>query len=122
MLAIAWLTTLGEETEKVRCAVPYGIAVVGGKWETKCDARIPTGGSNHQAVARVTLASTVGPAALASVRSLVYKISAKFDGVPYAAKEPEKRRFTKNGIPDQKADSEMNIMRKIKHVSLILPD
>ncbi len=49
--------------------------------------------------------------------AVVYKISAKFDGVPYAAKELEKRRFMKNGILDQKVDSEMKIMRKIKHVS-----
>ena len=49
--------------------------------------------------------------------AVVYKMSAKFDGVPYAAKELEKRRFMKNGILDQKVDSEMKIMRKIKHVS-----
>jgi serine/threonine protein kinase len=52
--------------------------------------------------------------------AVVYKISAKFDGVPYAAKELEKRRFMKNGILDQKVDSEMKIMRKIKHVSFIM--
>jgi hypothetical protein len=54
--------------------------------------------------------------------AVVYKISAKFDGVPYAAKELEKRRFMKNGILDQKVDSEMKIMRKIKHVSSIFPN
>ncbi len=52
--------------------------------------------------------------------AVVYMISAKFDGVPYAAKELEKRRFMKNGILDQKVDSEMKIMRKIKHVSSII--
>jgi len=51
--------------------------------------------------------------------AVVYKMTAKFDGVPYAAKELEKRRFMKNGILDQKVDSEMKIMRKIKHVSSI---
>lgn len=50
--------------------------------------------------------------------AVVYKITAKFDGVPYAAKELEKRRFMKNGVLDQKVDNEMKIMRKIKHVSL----
>ena len=48
--------------------------------------------------------------------AVVYKITAKFDGVPYAAKELEKRRFMKNGMLDQKVDMEMKIMRKIKHV------
>jgi serine/threonine protein kinase len=52
--------------------------------------------------------------------AVVYKMSAKFDGVPYAAKELEKRRFMKNGILDQKVDSEMKIMRRIKHVSSII--
>jgi serine/threonine protein kinase len=51
--------------------------------------------------------------------AVVYKISDKFDGVPYAAKELEKRRFMKNGILDQKIDSEMKIMKKIKHVSWV---
>jgi serine/threonine protein kinase len=55
---------------------------------------------------------TIGKGAFA----VVYKITAKFDGVPYAAKELEKRRFIKNGILDQKIESEMNIMRKIQHV------
>jgi serine/threonine protein kinase len=49
--------------------------------------------------------------------AVVYKITAKFDGVPYAAKELEKRRFMKNGVLDQKVDMEMKIMRKIQHVS-----
>jgi FHA domain len=49
--------------------------------------------------------------------AVVYKLTAKFDGVPYAAKELEKRRFMKNGVLDQKVDMEMKIMRSIKHVS-----
>lgn len=48
--------------------------------------------------------------------AVVYKLTAKFDGIPYAAKELEKRRFMKNGILDQKVDTEMNIMRNIQHV------
>ncbi|KAN0098788.1 kinase-like protein [Hyaloscypha variabilis] len=51
--------------------------------------------------------------------AVVYKMTAKFDGVPYAAKELEKRRFMKNGILDQKVDSEMKIMRKIKHPNVV---
>ncbi|TQS38543.1 hypothetical protein Golomagni_00948 [Golovinomyces magnicellulatus] len=45
----------------------------------------------------------------------VYLITSKFDGVPYAAKELEKRRLMKDGVLDQKLDDEMKIMRKIKH-------
>ena len=48
--------------------------------------------------------------------AVVYKMTAKFDGVPFAAKEIEKRRFMKNGIVDQKLETEMKIMQKIKHV------
>jgi hypothetical protein len=43
-------------------------------------------------------------------------MTAKYDGVPYAAKELEKRRFMKNGVLGQKVDNEMKIMQKIKHV------
>lgn len=48
----------------------------------------------------------------------VYKITDKFDGTPYAAKELEKRRFMKNGVLDQKVENEIKIMSRLKHVSL----
>jgi serine/threonine protein kinase len=48
----------------------------------------------------------------------VYKMSHKYDGTLYAAKELEKRRFMKNGVLDQKVDMEIKIMRKINHVSI----
>lgn len=57
-------------------------------------------------------AGTIGKGAFATV----YKMTAKYDGVPYAAKELEKRRFMKNGVLGQKVDNEMKIMQKIKHV------
>jgi serine/threonine protein kinase len=47
----------------------------------------------------------------------VYKITSKFDGVPFAAKEIEKRRFVKDGRMDGKVEREMEIMSKIHHVS-----
>lgn len=56
---------------------------------------------------------TIGKGAFA----IVYKITRKYDGVPYAAKELEKRRFMKNGILDQKVENEMKIMQRIEHVS-----
>lgn len=57
---------------------------------------------------------TIGKGAFATV----YKLTAKFDGIPFAGKELEKRRFMKNGILDQKVDNEMKIMKKIKHVCI----
>lgn len=51
----------------------------------------------------------------------VYKVTAKFDGKPYAAKELDKRKFMKNGVLDQKVENEMRIMQKVKHVSLFAP-
>ena len=64
--------------------------------------------------AKYNKVGTIGKGAFA----MVYKLTAKFDGVPFAAKELEKRRFMKNGILDQKVDNEMNIMKKIKHVRI----
>lgn len=48
----------------------------------------------------------------------VYKVTDKYNGVPYAAKELDKRKFMKNGVLDQKVESEMNIMQRVKHVSV----
>lgn len=78
------------------------LAAAGGEWR---------GGQKYNKIAMI------GKGAFATV----YKITAKFDGVPYAAKELEKRRFMKNGILDQKVDMEMKIMRKIQHVSTPQP-
>lgn len=47
----------------------------------------------------------------------VYEVTSKFDGAQYAAKELEKRKFMKNGVLDQKVETEMRIMRSIEHVS-----
>jgi FHA domain len=47
----------------------------------------------------------------------VYKLATKQDGIVYAAKELDKRRFMKNGILDQKVDNEMKIMKDLRHVS-----
>lgn len=49
--------------------------------------------------------------------AVVYKVTSRFSGLPYAAKELDKRRFMKNGVLDQKVENEMKIMRKIEHVS-----
>lgn len=62
---------------------------------------------------RYNRVSQIGKGAFA----VVYKVTSKFDGVPYAAKELEKRRFIKNGVLDQKVENEMRIMQKVQHVS-----
>ncbi|KJZ72591.1 hypothetical protein HIM_07950 [Hirsutella minnesotensis 3608] len=51
--------------------------------------------------------------------AVVYKVTAKFDGQPYAAKEIEKRRFIKNGVLDQKVENEMKIMRRVQHPHIV---
>ncbi|OLN95914.1 Serine/threonine-protein kinase RAD53 [Colletotrichum chlorophyti] len=51
--------------------------------------------------------------------AVVYKVTSKFDGVPYAAKELEKRRFIKNGVLDQKVENEMKIMQRVQHPNIV---
>ncbi|KAM0330020.1 hypothetical protein ACHAQA_004190 [Verticillium albo-atrum] len=51
--------------------------------------------------------------------AVVHKVTSKFDGEPYAAKELEKRRFMKNGVLDQKVDNEMKIMQKVNHKNVV---
>ena len=48
----------------------------------------------------------------------VYKVTTTFGGIPFAAKELDKRKFMKNGILDQKVENEMKIMQKVQHVRL----
>lgn len=58
---------------------------------------------------------TIGKGAFA----VVYKVTSKYDGKPYAAKELEKRRFIKNGVLDQKVENEMKIMRRVQHPNIV---
>ncbi|ETS05731.1 Pkinase-domain-containing protein [Trichoderma reesei RUT C-30] len=51
--------------------------------------------------------------------AVVYKVTSKYNGVPYAAKELEKRRFIKNGVLDQKVENEMRIMQKVDHPNIV---
>lgn len=46
----------------------------------------------------------------------MYKVTTTFGGIPFAAKELDKRKFMKNGILDQKVENEMKIMQKVQHV------
>lgn len=49
--------------------------------------------------------------------AIIYKLATKKDGMVFAAKELDKRRFMKNGILDLKVDNEVWIMRELRHVS-----
>ncbi|KAM3078121.1 Protein kinase protein rad53 [Clarireedia jacksonii] len=51
--------------------------------------------------------------------AVVYKLTDKYSGIPYAAKELEKKRFMKNGAYDQKVETEMRIMSKIDHQNVV---
>lgn len=66
-----------------------------------------TGGSIYNVTGQI------GKGAFATV----YKLATKQDGIVYAAKELDKRRFMKNGILDEKVDNEMKIMKDLRHVS-----
>lgn len=47
----------------------------------------------------------------------VYRLATKKDGIVYAAKELDKRKFMKNGVLDLKVENEMQIMKCLRHVS-----
>jgi serine/threonine protein kinase len=49
----------------------------------------------------------------------VYRVQTKREGIPYAAKELDKRRFIKNGILDVKFDNELRIMQNLKHPNIV---
>ncbi|KAK8089098.1 hypothetical protein PG997_004059 [Apiospora hydei] len=49
----------------------------------------------------------------------VYKVTSKYNGLPYAAKELDKRKFMKNGILDQKVENEMKIMQRVQHPNIV---
>ncbi|KAL3474813.1 kinase-like domain-containing protein [Aspergillus californicus] len=51
--------------------------------------------------------------------AVVYKLATKQHGAVFAAKELDKRRFTKNGILDQKVDNEMKIMKDLQHPNIV---
>lgn len=63
---------------------------------------------------RYNIVRQIGKGAFATV----YRVTSKFDGRPWAAKELDKRKFMKNGVLDQKVENEMKIMQRVKHVSI----
>jgi serine/threonine protein kinase len=51
--------------------------------------------------------------------AMVYRVQTKSEGDLYAAKELDTRRFVKNGVLDLKFDSELNIMKNLKHPNIV---
>lgn len=49
----------------------------------------------------------------------VYRIATTFQGIPYAAKELDKRRLMKNGVLDVKFDNEIQIMKGLRHPNIV---
>ncbi|KAI0387251.1 hypothetical protein F5Y04DRAFT_239763 [Hypomontagnella monticulosa] len=74
--------------------------------------RLPREWRGGEKYARV---GVIGKGAFATV----HKVTAKYDGAPYAAKELDKRKFMKNGVLDQKVENEMRIMQKVHHPNIV---
>ncbi|GAO17792.1 hypothetical protein UVI_02049410 [Ustilaginoidea virens] len=74
----------------------------------------PSMGNEWKGSGKYNRIGTIGKGAFA----VVYKVTSKYDGLPYAAKEIEKRRFIKNGVLDQKVENEMRIMQRVQHVRM----
>lgn len=49
----------------------------------------------------------------------VYQLATKSEGLLFAAKELEKRKFMKNGVLDRKLSNEMEIMKAISHPNIV---
>lgn len=83
-------------------------------WDITQEAqeRLPREWRGGEKYARV---GVIGKGAFATV----HKVTSKYDGSPYAAKELDKRKFMKNGVLDQKVENEMRIMQRVHHVSLL---
>ncbi|KAI1133865.1 hypothetical protein F5Y05DRAFT_254282 [Hypoxylon sp. FL0543] len=82
-------------------------------WEiTQPHERLPREWRGSEKYARV---GVIGKGAFATV----HKVTSKYDGTPYAAKELDKRKFMKNGVLDQKVENEMKIMQKIHHNNIV---
>ena len=62
---------------------------------------------------KYNVVSQIGKGAFA----IVYKVATILDGELFAIKEIEKRKFIKNGTLNEKVNNELNIMRRLDHVS-----
>ncbi|KAF1347063.1 hypothetical protein BDV97DRAFT_358411 [Delphinella strobiligena] len=64
---------------------------------------------------RYNVVGLLGKGAFATV----YRLATKDNGLLYAAKELEKRRYMKNGVLDRKLNNELQIMRTIDHPHVV---
>lgn len=69
-----------------------------------------TGGDKYNIVGRI------GSGAFATV----FKLATIQDGEVFAVKECEKRRFLKNGVFNHKVNTELEIMKTLRHVSFLM--
>ncbi|KAI0172053.1 hypothetical protein GGR52DRAFT_548849 [Hypoxylon sp. FL1284] len=83
-------------------------------WDITQEAheRLPREWRGGEKYARV---GVIGKGAFATV----HKVTSKYDGSPYAAKELDKRKFMKNGVLDQKVENEMRIMQRVHHDNIV---
>ena len=49
----------------------------------------------------------------------VYRLATTLEGIPFAAKELDKRRFIKNGVLDLNVDNEIKIMKGLRHPNIV---
>ena len=49
----------------------------------------------------------------------VYRLATTLEGIPFAAKELDKRRFIKDGVLDLKFDNEVKIMKGLRHPNIV---
>ena len=72
-------------------------------------------GNHWNGGSRYNFTGLLGKGAFATV----YRVQTKMEGEVFAAKELDKRRFIKNGILDIKFDSELKIMKNLKHPNIV---
>lgn len=71
-------------------------------------------GTEWNGGAKYNITRKIGQGAFA----IVYQLATKKEGELFAAKEIEKRRFIKDGKLDSRMMNEIEIMKKLEHVSL----
>jgi serine/threonine protein kinase len=79
------------------------------------NSRPHTYGMHWHGGSRYNVVGLLGKGAFATV----YRLATTLEGIPYAAKELDKRRLMKNGVPDVKLDNEIKIMKGLRHPNIV---
>jgi hypothetical protein len=74
-----------------------------------------TYGMHWHGGSRYNVVGHLGKGAFATV----YRLATTLEGIPFAAKELDKRRFIKNGVLDLKFDNEIQIMKGLSHPNIV---